>query len=116
MLRNTPWFFFSFRGRIGVRQICLGSLSTVLICCSILQAVRNTDYERYFSLILTVIGIWMILALWVKRVHDCGFSGWTILSRYSGSSPFTPGDDNPNKYGTRVNFWQTQIDKAKIFD
>ena len=65
------------------------------------------DYVAIFALLLTPL-YWSSLAIAVRRLHDCGLSGWTVCA---GLVPvlgplyllvvcgFSKGDPGPNEYG-----------------
>ncbi len=118
--RRLLWFLFSFRGRIG-RIRHRGVLYTV----SFVLAGR---FHRHFdgltshkidpellaglfslaTLVLQSVGMWIALAPTVKRLHDRGQSGWSLLVglipvagalRLCYELWFRPGTPGNNQYG-----------------
>lgn len=70
---------FSFEGRMCRRDYWLKGVLVLLpigILNNILVFGVNNDDTRSLSIIIGILGIWMGLALLVKRLHDRNRSGW----------------------------------------
>ena len=110
---DWKYLFTSFEGRIGRQQMWMGII--VLIVISIVVAVldmilgtRTENGIGILGIIYSIICIYPSLALYAKRWHDRGKSGWwslIILVPIIGGLwllielGFLKGTDGPNQYG-----------------
>jgi len=85
---NVGWLFFRFDGRINRARFWLGSLVVGIVAGINTGINRSVDPDvltigpGFLELITFTIGIallWPWLALWIKRWHDRGKSGWWML-------------------------------------
>ena len=67
------------------------------------DTMRPTGFAVWTELIAKLVLAYLSLALCVKRMHDCGHSGWWVLI------PFCPlaliimkGEDKTNEYGPKI--------------
>ena len=75
---NWGFILFSMKGRLGPNAFLIGALvligiSTVLTLAPLLNASLAS---------LGILGlpmVWCWIALWVKRLHDAGQSGWMFI-------------------------------------
>ncbi|MGI9403439.1 MAG: DUF805 domain-containing protein [Hyphomicrobium sp.] len=126
---------YSFDGRIGRGQFWLGYLATILLAALIAiilsiivpwEQVTITDADGQptidFSspalmpmwigyLFYFVVGLWITIAISIKRFHDRGKSGWWWLIMFIPligpiwwliELGFLRGDPGPNAYGPPV--------------
>ena len=110
---DWKYLFTSFEGRIGRQQMWMGII--VLIAISIVVAVldmilgtRTESGMCILGLIYSIAAIYPSIALYAKRWHDRGKSGWwslIILVPIIGGLwllielGFLKGTDGPNQYG-----------------
>lgn len=115
-----PQLLFSFTGRINRGKLWLGFLFLTIIAVAGFLAVgaaviaAGEDRQRTagpvtwigLSLLLALV-LWISFALYAKRAHDRGWSGWftlLFLVPIIGLWPtiellFLPGEPGPNRYG-----------------
>lgn len=116
-----PKLLFSFSGRINRAKVWLGFLMMGLVLAvqlAILLGVANAigEFDRdtgvkpvsATALIVTLLlFVWMTFAIYAKRAHDRGWSGWfslVLLVPLIGMWPFIeliflPGDAAANRFG-----------------
>lgn len=111
---------FSFHGRINRGKFWLGYLLSLFVALFMLAGIAGLafvsgEFDRpepgpitsAGAIMLAVIYIWMAFALYVKRAHDRGWSGWfclLMLVPVIGLWPtiellFLPGDPGENRFG-----------------
>lgn len=83
---NSRNFLFSYKGRITRAAFWIGHLSILPIVSSISLAFLTTGDEGPLKIILWIISalviipaIWIYFAIYTKRWHDLGKSGWMSL-------------------------------------
>lgn len=105
-------FFFSAKGRVSRSQFWLKWILPYSIVTLVLSWLLQMILEPITS--LTVLSIYLILALWpsiviyIKRSHDRGRSGWFILLLFVPilniwaliEFLFLPGTAGANGYGS----------------
>ena len=97
MPAQFAWFFLSFRGRISRQEFWLGYVFTLAIMLVIVPSLQDISLalsrpagrpwyrdEIEMALLLgrtiaSLIILWPLLALYVKRLHDLDFSGWWLV-------------------------------------
>lgn len=115
-----PKLLFSFSGRINRAKLWLGFLLVFIIAALLIAAVAALAFATGeidkpdpgpFTLTGMVIGLllyaWMTFALYIKRAHDRGWSGWfslLLLLPLISVWPliellFLPGDPAANRFG-----------------
>jgi uncharacterized membrane protein YhaH (DUF805 family) len=106
---TVPWVLFGLDGRIS-RQVfwlsCLLSIALMSIAFTPYRGGLPTEPDLYF-LLLAAVGLWMEVALVMKRLHDRGLSGFfaflLLLPLVNiGVILFVglmPGDPGPNRFG-----------------
>jgi uncharacterized membrane protein YhaH (DUF805 family) len=120
---NLLW---SYEGRIGRARFWLGVLLVILISMAFgavggllnilpvdpqsgeLAAEEIGAFGLLYALVTAVVLIYAQLAVYVKRFHDRGKSGWWVLIAFVPVIGFfwilielgmLPGDPGPNAYG-----------------
>lgn len=112
-----PGGIWSFRGRIDrttylvyfIIYVLFFGFTIGLIHLIPLEQVAEGNYYNYYQptvfailaeLAVRSLALYLFAALFAKRLHDCGYSGWWSLV------PFCPlvlffveGEENTNKYG-----------------
>jgi uncharacterized membrane protein YhaH (DUF805 family) len=110
---DWKYLFTSFEGRIGRQQMWLGIIVLIVIgiVASILDLILGTasdDGIGIISAIVSLISIYPSIALYAKRWHDRGKSGWwslILLVPVIGviwwliECGFLRGTEGPNQYG-----------------
>ncbi len=119
---------FSFKGRIGIGTFFAATVSVIIVALMLLGLViENGDLIPLTGdpnpllvallvapmVIILGISIWMSLAIFTKRWHDIGWSGWmnlTLVIPLVGLiSPLflalLPGKAESNKYGEAL--WES---------
>jgi uncharacterized membrane protein YhaH (DUF805 family) len=111
---DWKYLFTSFEGRIGRQQMWMGIivLTVISIVATVLDLMLGTiSAESSFGIIsgiVTLVSIYPSLALYAKRWHDRGKSGWwslIILVPLIGviwwlvECGFLRGTEGPNTYG-----------------
>ena len=111
---DWKYLFTSFDGRIGRQQMWMGIL--VLVGINILTAVIDMVIGTYntemgygiINAIFSIVSIYPSVALYAKRWHDRGKSGWwslILLVPLVGviwwliECGFLRGTEGPNQYG-----------------
>jgi uncharacterized membrane protein YhaH (DUF805 family) len=92
------WFFLSTKGRVSRQEFWLGYLLIVVLMFLLAHFLqdRSLAYQRPLSgpwhrddltaallpatFVAAAIMIWPLFALYVKRLHDIGRSGWWLLA------------------------------------
>jgi len=120
---NLLYVLFSFQGRISRREWWLGAFVILAVTLALVVVGMSMDDEfrgavsthrRFFSALDSVTGRLSLLlgipstAVYVKRLHDLGRSGWWTLGLFVpifGLIIFVAlivvkGDSGPNKYGS----------------
>lgn len=106
---TVPWVLFGLDGRIGRQAYWLSFLLTIALMSLAFTPYRAglpQEPDLYF-LLLAGIGLWMEVALVMKRLHDRGLSGLFALLLLIpivniGVVIFVglmPGDPGPNRFG-----------------
>jgi len=77
-------FLFSAQGRIGRYQYWVNWVLPLIVAFVILSVVLNLALENQLTativlLIFDVVILWPSIAIYIKRAHDRGRSGWFIL-------------------------------------
>jgi uncharacterized membrane protein YhaH (DUF805 family) len=94
------------RGRIARATFCAGAV-LVLVAFAILYALLER-LSRGATLALALAGLWALLALSIRRLHDRGKSpAWLLLALVPLVGPlwlaielaFVPGTPGENRYG-----------------
>lgn len=98
MVTQFAWFFLSLKGRISRQEFWLGyflTLAVLLVSLPLLQklslALRRPASGPWYrnelemALLLPRIAVfaavaWPLTAIFVKRLHDVGCSGWWLLA------------------------------------
>jgi uncharacterized membrane protein YhaH (DUF805 family) len=94
--QNTLWLLFSFEGRANRRQFWMGHLFYILVVALGLGlllgmeylpenvgAILQTDFALYFMIGLFALLLFILmLAVWIKRLHDLGAPGGVIVPLY----------------------------------
>jgi uncharacterized membrane protein YhaH (DUF805 family) len=94
--QNILWLLFSFEGRANRTQFWMGYLFFAIIGAlglglllgmdylpGNIGAVLRTDFALYFMLGLFALLLFVvILAVWIKRLHDLGAPGGVIVPIY----------------------------------
>ncbi len=78
---TVPWVLFGLDGRIGRQAYWLGFLLIIALGSIAYTPYRSgfpTEPDLYF-LLLAGVGLWMEVALVMKRLHDRGLSGLFAL-------------------------------------
>ena len=110
---DWKYLYTSFEGRIGRQQMWMGILVMIAISIvlAVLDAILGTRTGNGIGIlggIFSVIAIYPSLALYAKRWHDRGKSGWwtlIILVPIIGALwllvelGFLKGTEGPNNYG-----------------
>ena len=107
---NASDSIFSYEGRIDRITYFVWGIVYGLIFTSIKYIVGelsmggDTPLWVGIDFIIRIIGIWLAGALWVKRLHDCGRSGWWALLVPITQIVilFLPGEKKDNEYGPRI--------------
>lgn len=118
-----PGGIWSFRGRIDratyfvyfvVYVLLLGLLLYLINLIPMESTSVNSGYYSYDMMRPTGFAIWtelivrlvmayLSLALCVKRMHDCGHSGWWVLIPFCPLALFfMKGEDKTNEYGPKI--------------
>jgi uncharacterized membrane protein YhaH (DUF805 family) len=75
---NWGSLLFSTKGRLSANDFLIGAL--VLIGVSFLINLAPLLHPSLSTLgLIGLVMIWCWIALWVKRLHDAGQSGWMII-------------------------------------
>ncbi|QZD92532.1 DUF805 domain-containing protein [Qipengyuania xiapuensis] len=98
---------FNFHGRATRREFLL--FTTLALATIGLAAAVGTDI---FSIVVALLGLFIFLAASARRLHDTGFSAWSLLLLaipYIGIGMylffvFTAGEKGPNRYGPNPRF------------
>jgi len=69
---------FSFKGRIGASDLLKGSIVVIGISF-ILAIIPYFNLSFWWLGMIGIVLLWPWLALFVKRYHDAGKSGWMAL-------------------------------------
>ncbi len=84
--RSTVDLFFRFEGRIGRGRFWTGLLvlafvgSALLVFGNGVFAIRGgSGTDIWFVFAALLVGVWMLAALFAKRLHDLDRSGWLFL-------------------------------------
>lgn len=105
--KNLKHLLFSFTGRINRAQFWLGM---GIVVPAIISALTFSVIIEHSAPIIIVYlcALWSKFAIWVKRCHDCNWSGaWTLLVLLPainliflfGILGCVPGIKGPNSYG-----------------
>ncbi len=137
MWSKIGWLLFSFDGRLSRLGYLVGSFLSESAIAALFAALLPYVQDSHSALVVWLVStesfflVWTNIALMVKRLHDCGFSGlWSLLCSplclllllflYHYDSPLLLGatglvsffaivflttfrDDHPNVYGTPTN-------------
>jgi uncharacterized membrane protein YhaH (DUF805 family) len=82
---NLGSLYTSFEGRIPRKQFWIGTIVLAIVALAILFAslwlVGENDYTaiRFNGFIVTLVFLYPLLAVWVKRLHDRGRPGYTVI-------------------------------------
>jgi uncharacterized membrane protein YhaH (DUF805 family) len=82
---NLGSIYTGFEGRIGRLQFWVATILVILIILAILFAslwiVGENDLTviRFNRLIITLVFLYPLLAVWVKRLHDRGRPGYMVV-------------------------------------
>ena len=101
---------FSYEGRIDrttyfVWGIVYGLIFTFInYLVEVLFMGGDVPLWIGISIVVRIVGIYLAGALWVKRLHDCGRSGWWALLVPITQIVilFWPGEEKDNEYGSRI--------------
>lgn len=101
---------FSYEGRIDrttyfVWGLVFGFVFNVIhYIVKWFASAGDASFWGVADLIVSVIGIYFAAALWVKRLHDCGRSGWWALLVPITQIVilFMPGEKKDNEYGPKI--------------
>jgi uncharacterized membrane protein YhaH (DUF805 family) len=94
--QNILWLLFSFEGRANRTQFWVGHLLYAIIGALSLglllgieylpdriSALMRTDFALYFMIgLIALLLFTVILAVWIKRLHDLGAPGGVIVPLY----------------------------------
>lgn len=106
------WFYFSLKGRTGRRPywlyfyIPIMILGLPVILYAISRSRQSTGLPPLILASITLM-VWVTVAVYVKRLHDIGVSGWWVivglLPIVNYVTPFAlgcwPGQQGDNRYG-----------------
>jgi len=101
---------FSFEGRINRGKFWLGVVIIWVVIGALAAVTYAVDSSSFLVVyyIVAIAAIWPSLAIYVKRWHDRGKSGWWVLIVFVPiigylwlliECGFLAGDDGPNEYG-----------------
>jgi uncharacterized membrane protein YhaH (DUF805 family) len=100
---------FSFKGRIGRREMLITSLIFLAVCFFVLSPFTNVIvqtfnimeiYESILFILIYGMLIWVQFAQGAKRCHDIGLSGMAqLIPIFNLILFFKEGDKGANKYG-----------------
>jgi uncharacterized membrane protein YhaH (DUF805 family) len=76
------WLLFSFKGRIGRARYLVVELALLTVWLTLLklQYYVAPQWEQW---LITLVMIWINLAVTAKRLHDCDRSGWWALAIFA---------------------------------
>jgi uncharacterized membrane protein YhaH (DUF805 family) len=98
MVTQFAWFFLSLKGRISRQEFWLGYflvLAVLFLSIPLLQSLSlglrrpasGSWYRNELEMALlipkiaaAVAMVWPLTAIYVKRLHDVGYSGWWLLA------------------------------------
>ena len=115
MIKNISSIFFNgvkksftLKGRASRKEYIVFTIFEFLIFTPLLimeKKYGRTDLLTIFAIISVLIYLFIYTSVNVRRLHDCGLSGWWYLLNFI-LSPFIflilcliKGDKNKNKYG-----------------
>jgi uncharacterized membrane protein YhaH (DUF805 family) len=110
---DWKYLFTSFEGRIGRQSMWMGIIVLIVISIiiAVLDSILGTRTENGIGILgalFSLAAIYPSLALYAKRWHDRGKSGWwslILLVPIIGALwvlielGFLPGIEGPNQYG-----------------
>jgi len=82
---NLGSVYTTFEGRIGRAQFWIATILVIVVMLAILFAslwlVGESDLTviRFNRLIITLVFLYPLLAVWVKRLHDRGRPGYMVI-------------------------------------
>src|SRR5262245_53500911 len=82
---DLGYLYTSFEGRIGRKAFWLALILLVVVALLILFASlvlvgeRDTTAIRLNGFVITLVFLYPLMALWVKRLHDRGRLGYTVI-------------------------------------
>ena len=104
MPAHFAWFFLSFRGRVSRQEFWLGYAFILVVMLLIIPPLQDLSlalrkplsrpwYRDELDLALLLgrmtayaIILWPLLTMYVKRLHDLGFSGWWLLGFFAAAA------------------------------
>ena len=108
--KTLKHLLFSFKGRTNRAQFWLGMGIVVAAIISALIISIMVEYPAPI-IIVYLCALWSKFAIWVKRCHDCNWSGaWALLVLLPGINFIflfgilgcVPGIKGPNSYGASI--------------
>lgn len=75
---NWGHALFSFKGRLGPNQFFTGAL-VLMVITALLALAPLLDPALTALGLIAIVMWWCWIALWVKRLHDAGQSGWMFI-------------------------------------
>ena len=98
MITQFAWFFLSLKGRISRQEFWLGYFLILAVLFLSIPLLQNLSLglrrpasgpwsrnELEMALLIPKIAavvalVWPLTAIYVKRLHDVGYSGWWLLA------------------------------------
>lgn len=125
MTFNFSWYFLSFKGRISRQEFWLGYAGMIIVLLLLQSPLEDlslyyfkppdhpwAENELLFALLLprlvvTVIALWPLAAISVKRLHDINLSAWwlPIFWLVAIILGFIPGHRGSNRFGEDPLAW-----------
>jgi len=101
---------WSFEGRIDRTTYLSRYIVYTLIFAPIIFLAKGLSLDGDAPLWIVVehtvriVGLFLVAALWVKRLHDCGRSGWwaLLVPITQFVILFWPGENKDNEYGPKI--------------
>ncbi len=129
-MNYLSWFYFSTKGRIGLRNyILLWLLPTLLFWCIALSSsskIGSLVHGDPSYIFLIIAFIWLIMgrAVTIKRLHDCNLSGWRMLYFFVLRYPLAlgmKGTQGPNLYDEKPDVisngeWERAVYKFRMIN
>jgi uncharacterized membrane protein YhaH (DUF805 family) len=103
--------YASFEGRVGCGEFWLFKLVLLLtVVAALIVSNPLGTAGAIFMTAFVAAALWLNIAMTVKRLHDIGWSGWSVLLGFLPlGSLFVlvllvlPSSDGPNAYGPHPN-------------
>ena len=100
-------YFFVYLFMFGVALVLIGQIPMERVTVDSgfysYDSWQPTGFATWTELIVRLIALYLYLALFAKRLHDCGHSGWWSLVPFCPVALFfMKGEENTNEYGPAI--------------